>query len=236
MNIKRISLCQNENWDYSNLPRDLNSDYKPCYDFAYPFSNEIALDCERVVYKLKENNISSDVCWHLAITFINTKVVQNDELIDFIAFGQRKMRFINIAKDANEFNLMTQKEKRKYLLDSICNAIMLVTDDTYNDIIIKITNEVFEFADNTECVYLKKCTKKYCAVAIFKSSLKGYDATLYVQNNKTKEKEKFVLFENASYADLEYRIHKIIFKGKQCIIQPKNDDYNFDKPIVVELC
>lgn len=235
MNIKKISLCQDENWYYNKLPRGLSCAYKPSYDFIYPFSNSIALDCERIIYKLKEYNVSSDICCHLVVVFINNQQFQISELIDFIAFGQKTMRFVNIAKNANEFNLMTLKEKRRYLLDSICNAITLVTDYRYNDTIEKIINEVFEFADNTECVYLRKLTKKYDVMIKFKSSLDGYDAVLDIKNNFTGIKKIKVIFKKGSYADLEYRISKIIFKGKQCIILPKNGGYSIDEPIVIDL-
>ncbi len=235
MNIKKISLCQNENWDYSKLPRGLSCDYKPNYCFIYPFSYNIALDCERIVYKLMEYNVSSDICWHLVVVFINNQRFQMSKLIDFIAFGQKNMRFVNIAKNANEFNLMSLKEKREYLLNSICDAILLVTDNKHNDTIRRIINEVLELADNTECVYLQKRTKKYDAMVKFKSSLNGYDVILSVKNNFTGVEKKQIIFKNGSYADLEYRISKIIFKGKQCVVKPKDDEYSTDEPIVVNL-
>lgn len=235
MNINRISLCQSENWIFNNLPRALNSDYYPIYDFKYPFSFELALDCERIVYKLKEYDINSEICWHLVVTFINGGQNKCSELIDFIAFGQSKMRFVNIAEKAEEFNLMTTKDKRRCLLDSICSAVMLVTNETDHVIIKQIINEVFELADDTECVYVKKCTKKYDASIKFKSSLKGYDVTLSIKNNITGKEEETILFENGSYADLVYRIHKVIFKGKQCVIKPKDDSCNSNKPIIVDL-
>ena len=235
MNINRISLCQSEHWIFYNLPRALDSDYYPIYDFKYPFSFELALDCERIVYKLKEYDINSEICWHLVVTFINDGKNKCSELNDFIAFGQSKMRFVNIAEKAKEFNSMTTKDKRRCLLDSICSAVMLVTNETDHARVIQIINEVFESADNIECVYVKKCTKKYDAVIKFKSSLKGYDIVLSIKNNITGKEKQTILFENGSYADLVYGIHKIIFKGKQCVIMPKDDGRNFDKPIVVDL-
>lgn len=235
MNINRISLCQSENWIFNNLPRALDSDYYPIYDFKYPFSFELALDCERIVYKLKEYDINSEICWHLVVTFINDGENKCSELIDFIAFGQSKMRFVNIAEKAEEFNSMTKKDKRRCLLDSICSAVMLVTNETDHARVIQIINEVFESADNIECVYVKKCTKKYDAVVKFKSSLKGYNIVLSVKNNITGKEKQTILFENGSYADLVYGIYKIIFKGKQCVIMSKDDGRNFDKPIVVDL-
>lgn len=235
MNIDRISLCQSENWIFNNLPRALDSDYCPIYDFKYPFSFELALDCERIVYKLKEYDINSEICWHLVVTFINDGENKCSELIDFIAFGQSKMRFVNIAEKAEEFNSMTTKDKRRCLLDSICSAVMLVTNETDHARVIQIINEVFESADNIECVYVKKCTKKYDAVVKFKSSLKGYNIVLSVKNNITGKEKQTILFENGSYADLVYGIYKIIFKGKQCVIMSKDDGRNFDKPIVVDL-
>lgn len=235
MNIDRISLCQSENWIFNNLPRALDSDYCPIYDFKYPFSFELALDCERIVYKLKEYDINSEICWHLVVTFINDGENKCSELIDFIAFGQSKMRFVNIAEKTEEFNLMTEKDKRRCLLDSICRAVMLVTNETEHDIVIRIINDVFESADDTECVYMKKSTKRYDAAVVFTSSLKGYNAYLNIKNNITGEENRTMLFENGSYADLVYGVHKIIFKGKQCVIKPKDDGRNFDKPIVVDL-
>lgn len=235
MNIIRISLCQNESWILENLPRSLDSDYKPCYDFKYPFSAEIALDCERIVYKLNEYSVSSDICWHLTVTFINSDVVKNSELVDFIAYSQSKMRFVNIAKDASIFNSMNPIEKRRFILNSVCSAIMLVTNDIYHDTIKRITNEVLEFADNTECVLLEKRTKKYNAIVIFKSSLKGYDAKLKIKNNLTNKEEQSELLVNGTYADLKYKIYKIVFKGGKCVIQPKNDYLNRDIPIIVDL-
>ncbi len=64
-------------------------------------------------------------------------------IIDFVAFSQLKMRFVNIAEKAEEFNSMNAKDKRRCLLDSICRAIMLVTNETEHDIVIQIINEVF---------------------------------------------------------------------------------------------
>ncbi len=235
MNISRISLCQNEDWIYDNRPRALDNDYNPCYNFEYPFSFEIALDCERIVYKLKEYDVTSDICWHLVVTFINSNTVQCSKLIDFVDFGQSKMRFVNVVADAYVFNSISLKEKRKYLLDSICSAIILVTNEIYHDTIKKIINEVFESAANTECVYLNRCTKRYNAAVKFKSSLTGYDVSLSIRNNLTCEEQQMILFENCSYADLVYKVHQIIFKGKQCVIKPKNDDRNFDKQIIVDL-
>ena len=235
MNIDRISLCQSENWIFNNLPRALDSDYCPIYDFKYPFSFELALDCERIVYKLKEHNINSEICRHLIVTLINDDEHRCSELIDFVAFSQSKMKFVNIAEKAEDFNLMTEKDKRRCLLDSICRAIMLVTNETEHDIVIRIINDVFESADDTECVYMKKSTKRYDAAVVFTSSLKGYNAYLNIKNNITGEENRTMLFENGSYADLVYGVHKIIFKGKQCVIMSKDDGRNFDKPIVVDL-
>lgn len=235
MNIDRISLCQSENWIFNNLPRALDSEYCPIYDFKYPFSFELALDCERIVYKLKEYDINSEICWHLVVTFINDGENKCSELIDFIAFGQSKMRFVNIAEKAEEFNSMTEKDKRRCLLDSICRAVMLVTNETEHDIVIRIINDVFESADDTECVYMKKSTKRYDAAVVFTSSLKGYNAYLNIKNNITGEENRTILFENGSYADLVYGVHKIIFKGKQCMIKPKDDGRNSDEPIIVDL-
>ena len=235
MNIDRISLCQSENWIFNNLPRALDSDYSPIYDFKYPFSFELALDCERIVYKLKEHNINSEICRHLIVTLINDDEHRCSELIDFVAFSQSKMKFVNIAEKAEDFNLMTEKDKRRCLLDSICRAIMLVTNETEHDIVIRIINDVFESVDDTECVYMKKSTKRYDAAVVFTSSLKGYNIVLSVKNNITGKEKQTILFENGSYADLVYGIHKIIFKGKQCVIKPKDDGRNFDKPIVVDL-
>ena len=235
MNIDRISLCQSENWIFNNLPRALDSDYYPIYDFKYPFSFELALDCERIVYKLKEHNINSEICRHLIVTLINDDEHRCSELIDFVAFSQSKMRFVNIAEKAEEFNSMTEKDKRRCLLDSICRAIMLVTNETEHDIVIRIINDVFESVDDTECVYMKKSTKRYDAAVVFTSSLKGYNAYLNIKNNITGEENRTMLFENGSYADLVYGVHKIIFKGKQCVIKPKDDGRNSDEPIIVDL-
>lgn len=235
MNIDRISLCQSENWIFNNLPRAFDSDYYPIYDFKYTFSFELALDCERIVYKLKEHNINSEICRHLIVTLINDDEHRCSELIDFVAFSQSKMRFVNIAEKAEEFNSMTEKDKRRCLLDSICRAIMLVTNETEHDIVIRIINDVFESVDDTECVYMKKSTKRYDAAVVFTSSLKGYNAYLNIKNNITGEENRTMLFENGSYADLVYGVHKIIFKGKQCVIKPKDDGRNSDEPIIVDL-
>ena len=235
MNINRISLCQSENWNFNNLPRALDSDHYPIYDFMYPFSFELALDCERIVYKLKEYDIRSEICSHLVVTFINDGKNKCSELIDFIAFGKSKMRFVNIAEKAEEFNSMTLKDKRRCLLDSICSAVMLVTNETEHARVIQIINEVFGSADDIECVYMKKCTKKYDAAVKFKSSLKGYDVFLTIKNNINGKEKQTILFENGSYADMIYGINKIIFKGKQCMIKPKDDSGNYDKPIIVDL-
>lgn len=235
MNIDRISLCQSENWIFNNLPRALDSEYCPIYDFKYPFSFELALDCERIVYKLKEHNINSEICRHLIVTLINDDEHRCSELIDFVAFSQSKMKFVNIAEKAEDFNLMTEKDKRRCLLDSICRAIMLVTNETEHDIVVQIINDVFESADDTECVYMKKSTKRYDAAVVFTSSLKGYNAYLNIKNNFTGEENRTILFENGSYADLVYGVHKIIFKGKQCVIKPKDDGRNSDKLIIVDL-
>lgn len=64
-------------------------------------------------------------------------------IIDFVAFSQSKMRFVNIAEKAEEFNSMNAKDKRRCLLDSICRAIILVTNETKHDIVIQIINEIF---------------------------------------------------------------------------------------------
>ena len=69
----------------------------------------------------------------------------------------------------------------------------------------------------------------------FKSSLNGYDVILTIKNNFTGIEKKQVIFKNGSYADLEYRVSKIIFKGKHCIVEPKNNGYIIDEQIVINL-
>lgn len=93
----------------------------------------------------------------MVVTLINDDEHRCSELIDFVAFSQSKMRFVNIAE---KFNSMNAKDKRRCLLDSICRAIMLVTNETEHDIVIQIINEVFESADDIECVYMKKKHQK----------------------------------------------------------------------------
>lgn len=56
-----------------------------------------------------------------------------------------------------------------------------------------------------------------------------------IKNNITGEENLTILFENGSYADLVYGVHKIIFKGKQCVIKPKDYGHNSDEPIIVDL-
>ena len=233
MNIKKITFCQNENWIYDKLPRRLDSDYNPLYEFQYPFSKTIALDCERIVYKLIENNISSDICRNLNIVFINENQLNKTELTDFIAFNQKDMRFVNTYVNSNNFNILSDEQKRKNIFDKIYEALILVSESDKANHIKQICNDVFLSSDETECIFLTKTLKKYTISVKFRSSFNGYTAILYINNNITLQQERTVLFENRSFADLEYRIHKIIIKKNQCIIHPKNNET--DVPIIVNM-
>lgn len=206
MNISRISLCQNEEWNYDYLPRALDSDYRPIYDFKYPFSFELALDCERIVYKLKEYDISSEMCWHLVVTFINTDN-KSSELMDYISFDQTKMRFVNISEKAELFNSKSIDDKRVCILKSIYKAIVLVTKETDHTKINQIITEVAKYQDDIECVLIKKCTRKYNASVRFKSSIRGYDAILYLECISKNEIKRINILEKVTYAELTYKIN-----------------------------
>lgn len=233
MNIKKITLCQNESWMYDKLPRKLDSDYNPCYEYKYPFSKTIALDCERIVFKLIENNVSSDICNNLNIVFINENSSSRAELTNFITFNKKDIRFVNMYMDSTGFNSLSDLEKRKTIIERICEAIIIVSDSEKTEVIHRICNEVYLMSDNTECVFLNRVLKKYSIDIKFKSSLNGYTAILYIYNNNTQQQKSTVLFEKGSFADLEYRIHKITVKKNQCIIIPKND--KTDDPIIVDI-
>lgn len=223
MNIKKITLCQNEKWNYDKIPRRLDSDYEPCYDFKYPFSKDIALDCERIVFKLMENNVLSDVCRNLNVVFINECTLNKTELTNFIAFNQKDMRFVNTFVDPKEFNELIDKQKRKLIFDKIREAVIVVSESEKKSLIEQICNDVYLMSDDTECVFLSKALRKYVIEVKFKSSFDGYTAILYINNTITHQNRSIVLFERGSFADLEYRIHKIIVKNSKCIIQPKNN-------------
>lgn len=233
MNIKKITLCQSESWVFDKLPRRLDSDYNPCYDFHYPFSNNIALDCERIVYKLKEENILSNICRNLNVVFISENALKKTELTGFIAFNQKDMRFVNAYMNSDEFNNLIDKQKRKIILEKICEAIIIVSESEKKGLIEQICNDVYLISDDMECVFLNKTLKKYVINIKFKSSLSGYTAILYINNNITQQQQSVVLFDKGSFADLEYRLNKIIVKNNRCIIQPKND--KTDDPIIVNI-
>lgn len=235
MYIKKISLCQNESCIYSKLPRSLASDYKPCYDFKYPFSNMIALDCERIVYKINEHDIQSNICRNLNVVLINESTFESPELTDFIAFNQKDMRFVNVYMNSDKFNELSNEQKRKVLINKICEALAIVSDNRSRKIIEQICDEVYLMSDDTECVFRNKSMTKYTIEVKFKSSLKGYTAILYLMNVINQTKSRTVLFENSSFADLVYRVHKIILKDKKCIIRPKRSEMNEDEPIIIDI-
>ena len=233
MNIKKITLCQSEKWNYDILPRRLDSDYEPCYEYKYPFSKDIALDCERIVFKLKENNVLSDVCRNLNIVFITENALKKTELMSFIAFNQKDMRFVNTYVNTDEFNNLNDKQKRNVIFKRICEAIIIVSESEKKGLIEQICNDVYVISDEMECLFLNKTLKKYSVNVKFRSSLSGYTAILYIKNNITLQQQSVVLFDKGTFADLEYRLNRIIVKNNRCIIQPKND--KTDDPIIVDI-
>lgn len=180
-----------------------------------------------------EKNVSSDICRNLNVVFINDNPLNRAELTDFVTFNQKDMRFVNVYVDSNGFNSLSDVKKRKTIFEKICEAIIIVSDIEKAEIIHQICNEVYLLSDKTECVFLNKNLKKYTVEIKFKSSFNGYTAILYIYNNITQQRESTVLFEKGSFADLEYRIHKITIKKNQCIILPKND--KTDYPIIVNI-
>lgn len=235
MNIKKISLCQNEKWNYDIMPRNLNTDYMPIYDFIYPFSYEIALDCERIVFTLKEKGITSEICFHLNVAFINESGHTIPELMDFTAFGIKGMRFVNIYLNADEFNEMTNEQKRYCILKKISEAAVMITESNQAEQIEEVIRHIYKLSSETECLFLEKQTVKYHAMVRYRSSMDGYTAILYLKNNVSEAEKKQILFQNLSFADLVYKIHKIKFKQGKCIICPKDYSYIQDEDIVVEL-
>ncbi len=61
----------------------------------------------------------------------------------------------------------------------------------------------------------------------------SYTALLYLINQQSQQPQKTVLFQDASFADLEYRLHQIKIKKQQCIICPKS--YDTDEKICVDI-
>ena len=81
-----IHLGRSDIWNYGRLPASLDVDFLSYYDFIYPLSYRLALDCERIVYKLMEMNIELDVCRILYIVFAETEGFRQSELIDYAPF------------------------------------------------------------------------------------------------------------------------------------------------------
>ncbi len=238
MNIKRISLSQSENRNYNKRPIGLDSDFEPYFDFKYPFSNGIHLDCERAVFLLKEKGVESDFCKHLDVVFVPEREYRNSELSDYtMSISEMKyMRFVNVYVNKEAFNKMNDKKKRRCILDKICEAVILVTSFSQKEQIRLIFDEIYNLSDETECEFLGRKTKRYSISVKFKSSLNGrYEALLYIKNNKTNNVSCNVLFSNASYEDLEYRIHQIVIKNGKCEIRPKYCETVHDDVIFVDI-
>lgn len=242
MNIKRIDLFQSKNRHYNgHFPNSLDSAYEPHYNFEYPFSNEIALDCERAVFLLKEKDIGSELCKRLGVVFVSETECQNAELSDHIITGiseLKQMRFVNVYVKKEVFNKMNDREKRRFILDKICDSVILLTSFEQKEQVRSIFDEIYNLADETECEYLSRKTKKYSISVKFKSSLNGrggYEALLYIKNNKTNKQSCTVLFSNGEFADLEYRIHQIVIKNGKCVIRPKYCEGFYDEEIIVDI-
>ena len=233
MTIKKISLCQNEKRVYNTIPRSLSSDYESSYDFAYPLSYILALDCERIVYKMNEHNVDSSICTILNVTFVSDNTISNADLSDYIAFNQNDMRFVNVYLNPFVFNESDNEKKRKDLIDKIAEAIAIVIDEDKNSLIHQICDEVYLMADDVECVFLKKEMKKYDIEIRFKSSLNGYTATLYILNKQNNRETSNEFMQKCTFADLVYKINKVTVKNDKCIIHPKKG--GFDKPIIIDI-
>lgn len=242
MNIKRIDLFQSKNRHYNgHFPNSLDSAYEPYYNFEYPFSYVIGLDCERAVFLLKEKDIGSELCKRLGVVFVSETECQNAELSDHIITGiseLKQMRFVNVYVKKEVFNKMNDREKRRFILDKICDSVILVTSFEQKEQVRLVFDEIYNLADETECEFLGKNTKKYEISVKFKSSLNGsgrYEALLYIKNKKTGKQSCTVLFSNGQFADLEYRIHQIVIKNGKCVIRPKYCEGFYDEEIIVDI-
>ena len=235
MYLKMISLCQNEDEKYNYPPIILSSDYNSSYNFAYPLSYNLALDCERIVYKLKEYDIQSDICNQLNVTFINGAGLLKAGLSDYVAYNRKNMRYVNVPLCSDDFNSLDDNGKRKVLIYKILEALNTVLDEKYNHLVKEICDEVYQHSDETECVYKNKITKRFNIEVRFKSSLNGYSAILYVIDCSSNAEFRYVLFENGSLGDLEYRINTICIKGNTCVINPKSSERFNDEPMKIEI-
>lgn len=235
MFIKRIGLDQNKSSIYTKRPLDLDTDYNSSFDFMYPLSYILALDCERIVFKIIEYNIQSNICDYLRVVFVSEESAKMPYLTDFIDFDIKKKRFVNVYMNPEKFNKMDDNHKREIIIEKICEALSVVSEKEYHYTIAKICKEVYVKSDDTECLYKKINTKKYNVEVRFKSSLDGYKVFLYVSNLVTKHEFKYIIFEKCSYSDLSYRINKLIIKENKCILYPKKNSHYCDNPIEIEI-
>ena len=235
MEIKYIYLHQNYSSDYDYLPTSFGNGLKPHYEFIYPLSKRVALDRERLVYKLKEANITSDICSILGVVFIPVLSNKNSQIVDYIP-SKKNVRFVNVYLSEEVFNSKNDEEKRRLILYRLFEAILLIVNCENRNVIERIIDDIYTYEEETECVLLSKQTKRYDVCVRFKSSFeKRYTAVIYIKDSITGMNFKKTIFENKNFSELEYRINRISIAKNKCIIYPsKNGCFNYE-PIIIQL-
>ena len=223
MRILRIILCQNETHKYKAWPRNLTTE-NGLYDLRleqdWSLAMELGRDEERLVHKFKEYNITSSVCNRLNVVMTPDDTFDGPELVslDDTVIFDKKNRFVNVHVDPLAFNRSTDSKKRKIIIEAIKEALLLVVDHGFEDDIVRICDDVYTVADELECLFKTKTTKKYKAQIWVKNKATGFTAKLCVKNLKTQMESQTILFEDKHLAYFLISLHKMEIKGGKCII------------------
>ena len=239
MKILRIILCQSESNEYTVHPRSLgwgDQIYDVVSNNDRTFIEMLGRDENRFIHQLREIDAISFICNKINVVLIPDSKFTGPELVDTEYFRYiKKERFVNVYVDPLVFNKSNHLEKRKIIIDSIMKALLLVVDHGGEDVIEKLCADVYEVADDMECLLKTKSTKKYIAQIWFKTKATGYTAILQMKNLQTQMQTRTILFEDKHHAYFLISLHKIEIKGRKCIIYSDPEYAPEDEPIVVDI-
>ncbi len=237
MKILRVIVLQSESHKYNTVPRSIGWG-EDIYDFAkISDPSFLGRDEDRLIHKFREYDIYSSVCNRLNVVLTPDCSFHSPELVDVENFKtvDKKTRFVNVSVIPSKFSVSSDEKKRKIILDAIKESLLLVVDEEFKDIIIKICDDVYILEDETECLLKTKVTKKYVAQIWYKTKATGYTAILRIKNLKTNVESQEVLFEDKHHAYFLISLHKLEIKGGKCIIYSDPQYAPEDDPIVVNM-
>lgn len=230
MNFKSIVLLESVESDYKKRPKRLDLS-NGVYNYEHPLSYEIALDCERFVFKMRENSIAMAEFNQLAIVFVSKPFGPDLQIYEPTFAIKSKVKFVNKYVSSSFFNSLNSFKKREYVLSLIYSSLLLVCGNDKKSVLYNIFFDILRLKDQTKCLWKEKVGSKYTVTISFYSSVtKKYTITATFKNNETNRTKDVELFNHGSFADLVYGASKISLKGDVCFITGKpcyhngNDD------------